>query len=271
MTLFCACCAPPVAGGCGARKLLCLGDSHTEAILGTDWVGRLANATKGLVDVVRAGKSGEWAVLIGRRLGPLLDANPNPAGLVILAGTNDVLAATSPAMMAQYRWLFPGLRGQVATLESYTAEIERMLSTIAARAPNCKVAVVSLPPIGEDMGDAVNAAVGRYNAALAEVVARHAPRARLVDFHAACQRRLEAARREGARRPPPFGLMSTAGFLRLQVGAPVLRYVLRWSWQDLSRWNSLELLTDQVHLNDQAGELLLKELDPFVKELTAAK
>jgi hypothetical protein len=34
-------------------------------------------------------------VLIGRRLGPLLDAHPDPDGVIILAGTNDVLAATS--------------------------------------------------------------------------------------------------------------------------------------------------------------------------------
>jgi hypothetical protein len=121
-------------------------------------------------------------------------------------------------MMVQYRWLFPRLRGQVATLEAYLSEVDRMLSTLAARAPSCKAAVLSLPPIGEDLGDAVNGAVRRYNAALAELVARHAPRARLVDFHGACQRRLEAARREGAARPPPFALMSFGGFLRTQVG-----------------------------------------------------
>lgn len=36
---------------------------------------------------------GQWALQIGRRLPPLLKSHPAPAGLVLLAGTNDVLAA----------------------------------------------------------------------------------------------------------------------------------------------------------------------------------
>jgi hypothetical protein len=39
------------------RTLLCLGDSHTEAIYGTNWVGRLREAVGNKLRVVRAGKS----------------------------------------------------------------------------------------------------------------------------------------------------------------------------------------------------------------------
>jgi len=74
--------------------LLCLGDSHTEASCGTDWVGRLTAVHAGKLNVVRAGIGGQWAVQIGERLGPLLDDSPNPAGVTILAGTNDVMAAS---------------------------------------------------------------------------------------------------------------------------------------------------------------------------------
>lgn len=142
----------------GPQKLLCVGDSHTEAIAGTDWVGALAAATSGKLRVVREGRGapscaawpaprsrtpavlsargctvaaclhawlgrerrapfaalpqaratptpmrvrtvftrapgGQWAVLIRRRLEGLIDAHPDARGVVILAGTNDVIAS----------------------------------------------------------------------------------------------------------------------------------------------------------------------------------
>jgi hypothetical protein len=39
------------------RTLLCLGDSHTEALYGTDWVGRLQQRVGKVLRVVRAGVS----------------------------------------------------------------------------------------------------------------------------------------------------------------------------------------------------------------------
>lgn len=42
----------------------------------------------------RARADGHWAQQIGARLAPLLATHPHPAGVVILAGTNDVLAST---------------------------------------------------------------------------------------------------------------------------------------------------------------------------------
>lgn len=39
------------------KTLLCLGDSHTEGVFGTDWVGRLTKAVAPKHQVVRSGIS----------------------------------------------------------------------------------------------------------------------------------------------------------------------------------------------------------------------
>jgi hypothetical protein len=42
-------------------------------------------------------------------------------------------------------------------------------------------------------------------------------------------------------------------------------YLLRRSWDDISRRRGLLLLTDNVHINDTAAELVAQTVQPFVE------
>jgi len=168
-------------------------------------------------------------------------------------------------MLGLYRKWFPELRQHEPTLENYEAAIDQLLTTLAARSPRARAAVITLPPLSEDLADPVNARVQQYNASLARIVARHGGTARLVDFHAACVRYLEE--QPGGRGGKPYALLSWFGLVRYQFTAAPLRQVLRLSYDTISRVNGMRLLTDQVHLNDKAGALLLELLQPFVDEL----
>lgn len=122
--------------------------------------------------------------------------------------------------------------------------MDTMLSTLSTHAPNCRAAILTLPPIGEDLDDVANRTVVQYNAVLKRLVEeRYGSTARLVDFHAACVRYLGG---QAGRKPPPLGLQSWWPMVMLMGGAVIRRFVLRQGWDSVARANGLLLLTDQV-------------------------
>lgn len=72
-----------------------------------------------------------------------------------------------------YRVRFPTLRLQEPSLPHYLAAMDATLSTLRASSPGTRVAVLTLPPVGEDLDDDVNARVAQYNTALQELVAKY--------------------------------------------------------------------------------------------------
>ncbi|KAK9837021.1 hypothetical protein WJX81_007945 [Elliptochloris bilobata] len=72
------------------------------------------------------------------------------------------------------------------TLDACMENVQALAGALAS--PGCRVAIVTLPPIGEDLDSAVNARVGQYNEALKRV-ARERGLA-LLDLHAALAERL---------------------------------------------------------------------------------
>ena len=258
--------------------LLCVGDSHTQGTSGTDWVAALARRHPNL-RVVNAGVNAEWAEMVAARLPALLDAHPGVVGVTLLAGTNDVLAAESAAMRGFYRLRFGAAalaRVRPPSPEGFEAAIDGALRALREKAPaGCRVALLTLPPVGERLGDAANARAARYNEVLARAAA--AARARgldvaLFDFGAACRAHLEAAGpvpgRAGA--PPAFALGSWWGLLTWYPWALLRRRALRQGWDAIARAGGMRLLTDQVHLSDAAAELLLAELAPWADGVAAA-
>ena len=78
--------------------ILCFGDSLTEGTLGADWVARLGDSLAGSFGngarVVNAGVSGQLAAAVASRVERCVAAcSGRVAGVLVMAGTNDVLAA----------------------------------------------------------------------------------------------------------------------------------------------------------------------------------
>ncbi len=151
-----------------------------------------------------------------------------------------------------YRRAFPAMRLEPVGLESFTTAFETMLAALAARVPPVRAAVVTMPPIGEDLGDASNLEVRRYNDVLKRLVLQHNADSavhntdtvvRVIDFHAACVKYLQA---QPGRIPPPRREPSWWGIARTLLVVGVQRFLLGWGWDRVSRHAGLQLTTDQV-------------------------
>ena len=252
--------------------VLCIGDSLTEGVVSADWVASLAAGLRGRAQVVNAGVSGATAPEIAGRVSSLLDAYSSRriAVVLLLAGTNDMLAtAAGDASQARYRWS-AGLPRATFGRATALAGVATALDTLALRAPGAAVGVLTLPPIGEDVGSKINAAVRDANRGLRAVAASR-PGVALLDAHAALSAALSVATgvagkqagkgwRARLRPPPPSGMRPAVTLAGLAA-----RILARCKWDKVGRATGASILFDGCHMGETGAACVLVLTLPFCR------
>ena len=205
--------------------VVCTGDSHTSASLSADYVADLRSRPEleGW-EFINAGQNGDTSLELLKRLDSIVRCQPD--AVTVLIGSNDVRAGFSAVEERAFE-------------ENVRAILARLNGVNGAR-----VAVLSVPPLGEDLADEVNRQVERCNAVLRRVAVESG--ATYLPLHESLKRLMEDL---GASRP--FELS-----VRVMLGAAVRRYIGRQSWDRIGDANGLIVHTDHLHLNDRAGKVV---------------
>ena len=117
-------------------------------------------------EFVNAGINGNLAWNVLQRLDDVIACRPD--AVTLLVGTNDVLATLGPPWEPMYRrqqhiTVTPTLAWYV---ENVRAIIDRLRAETGAR-----LAILDLPPLGEDLASEINGRIREYNEALRAVAA----------------------------------------------------------------------------------------------------
>ncbi|AXB43329.1 SGNH/GDSL hydrolase family protein [Amycolatopsis albispora] len=211
-------------GGTTARPAVVgAGASMTQGTLGGDWVGALRGRPEfGGYEFVNAGHNGDTAADLLARLDTDVVAC-HPAAVLVLVGTNDARDGTP---LERYR-------------ADLTAITERLRSATTAR-----IALLSLPPLGEDLSTEINHKLSGYNTVIKETATRAG-----VDYVPVHERMLGLLGPESTRQPYDFSFP-------LALTAATRHYVLGQSWDEVARSGGRALLVDHIHLNDRGAALL---------------
>ncbi|UJW28509.1 GDSL-type esterase/lipase family protein [Saccharothrix sp. AJ9571] len=202
------------------------GASMTQGTLGGDWVGALREKPEfAAYEFVNAGVNGDTSADLLARVDTDVMAC-RPAAVTVLVGTNDV---RNGVPLADYR---ANLTGIVDRLKSGT---------------NARIALMSLPPLGEDPDTGVNRTLSGFNAAIKETAARAG-----VDYLPVHERMTGILAQRTGLQPYDFSFP-------LALWAATEYYVFGQSWDDVTRGAGRELLIDHIHLNDR-GAAQLTEL-----------
>lgn len=221
-------------------EVVCAGDSITRGLGSANYVSLLRDRLGPAgFRFVNAGVDGNLAWNVRRRLDEVIACRPD--AVTLLVGTNDVNATFDARWARQYR------RQQrlpvPPSLEWYRENVDAILDRLQ-NGTSARLAVLDLPPLGEDLASAMNQRVREYNTVLREVAeGRGVP---CLPLH----ERLTALLPPG-HRPPPY-----EGRLGLVLRATFQHLVLRRSWDEISAANGLALLTDHIHLNDTAAAVI---------------
>ncbi|GAA0940170.1 SGNH/GDSL hydrolase family protein [Actinocorallia libanotica] len=221
-------------GPASGPVVVAAGASMTQGTLGANWVGALRERPeyRGYA-FVNAGANGDTSGGLRERVDSDIVAC-RPDAVTILVGANDVLDGVP---LAEYR-------------ANLGAIVERIKAKTSAR-----VALLSLPPIGEDLGSPRNRDLGGYNAAIKETAAR--VQADYLPLH---EQAVDFLRRNGGG-GTPYGFGFTTAF-----AAGAEHYLLGRSWDAVSRGNGLQLLVDHLHLNDRGGAIVTELVAGWLSE-----
>jgi lysophospholipase L1-like esterase len=239
----------------GSRVIVCVGDSITHGSISSNYVDALASRFgAGGFEFVNAGINGDLAYNVTQRLDEIIECKPDI--VTVLIGTNDVNALTNQSNLRRYRkeQHLPRTPDQEWYRENLT-EIVRRLQTDT----DAKIALLSIPPIGEDPSHPAFGRSVSYGEIAKEIAADTG-----VDYLP-----LGATMVGYLEEHPGKSRLSKSHVRRLIVKVVFRRLVLKQSYGAISRANGNTLLTDHLHLNDTGAGLVADLIQEYLQQPAA--
>ncbi|MEV0029377.1 GDSL-type esterase/lipase family protein [Nocardia sp. NPDC050793] len=227
------------------RHVVCLGDSITRGQVSADYLGILENrmpATR--FRFTNMGVNGDLAYNALQRLDSVIALRPDV--VTVLIGTNDANASLSEKnirMMTRMKKL-PTRPTIDWFRENLTAVVHRLTVETDAR-----IALLSLPVLGEEIGSEAVQRSAQYSAAIQEI-----SEANGVTYLPLNERQLAHLR--AAKHVP--GIRFRDGRM-LSALAATQHFVLRRSFDTIARRRGLALTTDMIHQNT-CGATIIADL-----------
>jgi lysophospholipase L1-like esterase len=235
----------------GKHVLACLGDSITHGGASFCWADLLAERVgpRG-TQVINAGVNSDLAYNARQRLPEVIACEPD--AVVVLVGTNDVLATTSLEREARYR-KEKQLPPVQLTREWYREHLNGIVTDLRQRT-RARIALCSLPMLGEKLDSPINQRVREYNEVVREVAREHV--LMYLPVHEDLTRFLEQERRAAGR--------ELGDGTWPMVKSVLQHYLLRMDWDRVADANGYFLCTDGIHLDRRAGERIADLVQAFL-------
>ncbi len=233
----------------------CLGSSSTAGKgQAFDWIGELARRPQNRnVRFSNFGVGGDLAYNALQRIDAVIGSRPTKA--IIWVGGNDALAMASPKLRRLYRFT---KRLPCAPTPTWFRQNMRAIVDRLRQETSAKIALCSLPPIGEDLSGShpvqreINRCVGECNAIIAEVARELS--ATYLPLYEAIAAELAAS--------PAKAFTSFALLPFYRDAFRVL--VLGRSPEEVAAANGWRLHTDGIHLNRRAGLIVAEIVQEFI-------
>jgi lysophospholipase L1-like esterase len=137
------------------KIIACIGDSLTHGNIGQNWVDYLRQEFPNDI-FLNEGINGNTAWQVIQRLDPILQCQPDL--IILMIGTNDALGSFD--INSGLRYKKNNDLPEVPTLEKYKEHLNELIEKIGIQS---KIAICTLPPIGENVNSEVNKHVNLFN------------------------------------------------------------------------------------------------------------
>jgi lysophospholipase L1-like esterase len=244
------------SGPDGSEIVACVGSSTTASKGTYRWIAELESRPQNSrFRFVNLGVGGDLSFNVVRRLRRVTATRPDR--VIVLIGTNDILAAVFPNFRRIVR-VWKGLPRE-PTVQGFRENLS-LITRRLRQETDARIALCSLAPVGEDprsddpVQSRLNELCVAYNGAIREVCSREG--ADYIAFY-------EAFREQLDRSPTakPFTRFSFRSFYRDYL---IREMVLRRSFDEISEINGWQFHIDGVHLNTRGGRILTDAVQRFL-------
>ena len=244
------------------ETVACVGSSTTASKGTYRWIAELESRPQNSrFRFVNLGVGGDLSFNTIRRLRRVIGIQPDR--VIILIGTNDILAGVFPNFRRIIR-LWKGLPRE-PTARQFELNLE-LITRSLRQETNARIGLSSLAPVGEDLHSTdpvqarLNDLCAAYNGVIRAVSSREGTD--YIDFYEAFADQLNRSKTV-----KPFTRFSFASFYRDYL---VRELILRRSFDEISRINGWEFHIDGIHLNTRGGRILTKAVQRFLDSPGAA-
>lgn len=233
------------------KTVVFIGDSLTHATLNESYPKRIAKKFPQF-DFVNAGVNGYMTVDILGRLDNIVRCKPDL--VTILLGTNDANGSI-PGNSGTYEKskFFPEDSSKFWTEERFRSDYSKIVEILKERT-NANIALLSLPPLGEELGSPQFERSVEYSNVIKEIAEENN-----FAYLPAGEKMIEYLEEHPSNSHIPFAKSNIAMFK-----AVFSHYLLRKSWDEISERNGFSLLTDHIHLNNKAVSIIEEAVEGFI-------
>jgi lysophospholipase L1-like esterase len=242
------------------QVVVCLGASIVHGRVCPSFVDLLARRfPESKYTFINAGVNGDSSYHVLQRLDAVVGCDPD--FIVILVGTNDVICTLRPDQWKMYRG--EKRLPQPPTLESYRDNLRDIVRQLKVET-RAKLALCSLPLMGEDLKAAGNERVAEFNGVIREVAAREGV-AYLPVYEVEADYIRDRLEREriSPGRPYTGDALET---LRLGFVGGIRHYVLGQSYDAIGSSRRMLLKSDLIHGNSREAEIIAELVSSFLSE-----
>jgi lysophospholipase L1-like esterase len=261
------------------KSMLFIGDSITAGTVSSDYIAVLQKIIGPKISLQNEGSNGDCTYHVKDRLlattfftgsYKLLDPKePLPSVIILQIGTNDILCQQNPNFRNIATMRSQSLdSNSIWSVNTFITCYTEIIQICLQRSPNSHIAILSIPPIGENLLSQLNNTVLEYNRALKLLCESFGDDKKVcyLELNEQLGRMLATYYASTSIAPPVLDL-DMWNMIWTMDKATLSKYVFQKTWSQITRENKLLLFHDHVHFNEIAAGICAHLIRDYLRTL----
>lgn len=228
------------------KVMVCFGDSNTHGNVSYDWVSDLINDLPHF-QIFNAGLNSDLSFSLLKRVEDVIACNPD--FITILIGTNDINAAFAKKSLKRYISTGKISKSEIPNLTTFEKNLAKIVEIFQLKT-NAKIALMTLPLMGEDLKSEINKIADTYSEVIEKVSFK---------YKINCLP-IRSQQKEYLIKNPSHTPYRFEQYFILLNKSVLLHYIFGFSWDKISNLHKTQLSPDFLHQNSKAGKMIKEQV-----------